>query len=80
MAIPNPSSCVFYHFTRKFEDPERQYTWDNGIKIGLLPSNFCRLVIMNFYARKRHTLMVSFVAARLRSSVTETSRPWLLQD
>ena len=29
---------------------------------------------------KRHTLMVSFVAARLGSSVAETSRPWLLQD
>ena len=34
-------------------------------KIGLLRSNFCRLVGMNFYARKRHTLMVSFVAAHL---------------
>ena len=30
MAVPDPSSCVFYHFTRKFEDSERQYTWDNG--------------------------------------------------
>ena len=29
MAVPDPSSCVFYHFTRKFEDSERQYTWDN---------------------------------------------------
>ena len=34
----------------------------------------------NLYARKRHTLMVSFVATRLGSSVAETSRPWLLQD
>ena len=40
----------------------------------------CHLVGMNFYARERHTLMVSFVAARLRSSVADTSRPWLLQD
>ena len=55
MAIPDPSSCDFYHFTRKFEDSERQYTWDNWIKIGLLPSNLCRLVGMNFYTRKRHT-------------------------
>ena len=69
MAVLDPSSCVFYHFTRKFEDSERQYTWDNWIKIGLLRSNLCRLVGMNFYARKRHTLMVSFVAARLGSSV-----------
>ena len=29
---------------------------------------------------KRHTLMVSFVAARLGASVADTSRPWLLQD
>ena len=79
MAIPDPSSCVFYLFTRKFEYSERQSTWDIG-KIGLLPSNLCRLVGMNFYARKRHTLMVSFVATRLGSSVAETSRPWLLQD
>ena len=21
---------LFYHFTRKFEDSERQYIWDNG--------------------------------------------------
>ena len=34
----------------------------------------------NFYARKRHTLMVSFMAAHLGSSVAETSRPWLLHD
>ena len=51
-----------------------------GIMIGLLRSTLCRLVGMNFYARKRHTLLVSFVAARLGSSVAETSRPWLLQD
>ena len=80
MAVPDPSSCIFYHFKKKFEDSERQYTWDNWIKIGLLPSNLCRLVGMNFYARKRHTLMVSFVAARLGSSVAETSRLWQLQD
>ena len=30
MGVLDPSSCVFYHFTRKFEDSERQYTWDNG--------------------------------------------------
>ena len=30
MAVLDPSSCVSYHFTRKFEDSERQYTWDNG--------------------------------------------------
>ena len=40
----DPSSCVFYHFTRKLEDSERQYTWDNLIKIGLLSSNLSRLV------------------------------------
>ena len=65
MAVPDMSSCVFFHFTRKFEDSERQYTWDNWIKISLLPSNLCCLVGMNFYAQKRHTLMVSFVAACL---------------
>ena len=35
---------------------------------------------MNFDIRKRHTLMVSFVAAHHGSSVAETSTPWLLQD
>ena len=25
MAVPDPSSCVFYHFTRKFDDSEREY-------------------------------------------------------
>ena len=30
MAIPDPSACVFYRFTRKFEDSERQYTWNCG--------------------------------------------------
>ena len=39
MAVPDPSSYVFYHFTTKYEDLEREYTWDNLIKIGLLPSN-----------------------------------------
>ena len=29
MAVLDQSSCVFYHFTRKFEDSEK-YTWDNG--------------------------------------------------
>ena len=80
MDVPDPSSCVLYHFKRKFEDSERRYTWDNWIKIGLLFSNLCRIVGMNFEARKRHTLTVSFVAAYLGSSVEETSRPWLLQD
>ena len=30
MAVPYPSSCVFYHFTRKYDDSERHDTWDNG--------------------------------------------------
>ena len=45
------------------------------IKTGILPLNLWHLVGMNFYARKWHTLRVSFVAARLGSSVVESSRP-----
>jgi len=29
MPILDLSFCVFYPFTRKFEDSEREYTWDN---------------------------------------------------
>ena len=64
MAVPDPNCFAFYHFTRMFEDSERVYTWDNWIKIGLLPSNLCRLVGINFYARKRHTLMVIYINTR----------------
>ena len=76
MAVLDQSSCVF---TTLQESLRIQKVSILGI-IGLLPSNLCRLVGMNFYTRKRHTLMVSFVATRLGSSVAETSRPRLLQD
>ena len=52
---------------------QKEYTWDNWINIGVLPSNLGCLVEMNIDARKQYTLMVSFVAACLGSSIAETS-------
>ena len=63
MAALDLSSRVFYHFAESL----KLHKDGMRIKIALLPSNFCRLAGMNFYVRKRHTLMVSFMAVHLRS-------------
>ena len=80
MTVLDQSSCCFTTLQESLRIQKDRILGIMDIKISLLPSNLCRLVGMNFYARKRHTLMVSFVAACLGSSVADTSRPWLLQD
>ena len=77
--IPDSSSCVSYHFTRKFEDSERQYTWDNWIRL-VYYLQICAALSEWTFTLENGTpwWLASWRPSGI--SVAETSRPWLLQD
>ena len=87
MAVLAQSSCVFTTLQESLRIQKdcilgiMDKDWSTTLKfVPPCRNELLRSKTAHFYARKRHTLMVSFVAARLGSSVAETSRPWLLQD
>ena len=79
MDLLDQSSCVFTTLQESLRIQKDSILGIIGQRL-VYYLQICAAFGMKFYSRKRYTLMVSFMAARLGSSVAETSRPRLLQD